>query len=440
MTLSPWFQRCFYPVAPLLLTITPIVSAQTQTLPATGSGHWLYQLGGRDPYLSISRSNNTHIPIEAGADWSIGNVCGFDPKVAFKQQFEEAEDALHNLGRDILTSAIPLARAAVLSELRNINPGLYDTITKGILEAKEQINVSIKSCEQLNADVETGQSPIDGWIKVANRFEWKNGANNGASPVRVRQDILRSGGDGGLTWVGGESAGGVGQPPIELISDTVSVGYRHWDDGNPSSVLRSAFANSEAAQQWITDVVGEKVIRTCTDCTKISTRVGQGLRVQFAEAREHTFNTLTQILEAPDTDLARPSELNVPGMGMVVNAAVIEALADEDAAERELLANRLASELALGRTLEKAIVARSLLRSGQQDPNILANGEALADLSRKQALLDDEIQDILFEQQIRQRLTETPQLLLTRAAQHSARFQVPQKNSLKIEEHSDPDQ
>ena len=392
--------------------------AQDSITPVSGDGLWFYELGGGDPYTRISAANKTRVTLGAGADWGLGGVCGFDPDLSFKNELKNAKRALHNLGRDVLDSARHLARAAVLSEIRAINPGRYDTLVRGVAEAKESVNVAIKSCEEFNANVMAGTNPVDGWIKISSRAKWAEGAASGENPADVHEEVLSEGGNDGVTWVGGRKAGGQGQPPIEVIGDTLGVGYESWDDQEANSSLKSVFPTKESAEEWTTAVVGEKIVRTCVDCPKISTKVGQGLKLQHLEERVQVFDDMVAVLNSDSLTASDLAKVSAPGMGIHISDAVIQGLRTEDSAEREVLVNRMASEIALARTIEKALLARSLLRAGLQDPNIQANGEALEDLRSRLDILNDEIDNTLFEQRVRSEvLTKTPQMILARAAQ-----------------------
>ena len=111
--------------------------------------------------------------------------------------------------------------------------------------------------------------------------------------------------------------------------------------------------------------------------------------------------------------------ISAPGMGLMITEPVILALREESGPERALLANRLSAEIALARTMEKALVALDLLRAGRQEANIAANAEATASIDASIARLQSEIDGILYERDVRQRvLADTARLLSER---HAAR-------------------
>ena len=73
-------------------------------------------------------------------------------------------------------------------------------------------------------------------------------------------------------------------------------------------------------------------------------------------------------------------------------------------AEQAILANRFASELALARVSEKAMITRDLLNIGSQEPNITANDTAVSQLDTARERLDRELNNILYEQEIKSKV------------------------------------
>ena len=410
--LAAWFTAVGFAA---VCTAIPAGHADDAPAIPPSAAPWYYARGGAEPYLNFSGADRTDIEVGAGVAWSLGGVCGFDPRAAFKQQFEDAQDALHNLGNDILGSVVPLARAAVLSEIRQLNPGLYDTITKGVFDAKESLRVSVKTCEQMQSDLSNGKSPTDGWIQIGHRERWARGAAAGKTPAQVADAIRQqAGSEAGIPWVDGRRAGGANTPPIHLVGDPVRAGYRHWLDGD--SGLSRVFPDENAAAAWLTATVGEQTRRLCDGCNPLVVRKAQGLRVHVRKHREQARETLAAITPDGITP-EQAAALSVPGMGVVITRRTLQALWRLPAEERQLLANRLASDVALAKTLEEALIARQLLATGMQDPNVQNNGEALAELERRRQLLDGEIDTVLFERRVRKEVAaETARVITERAA------------------------
>jgi len=402
------------------------VHAQGSPRP-TGSGEWYYVMGGGDPYLGYSQSNRTNIDIGVGARWSLLNACQFDPVASIRNTFEDAQNSLYGLSQQVTSSALLAMKSWGLSQIQQNYPGLYDFMTKGLADAKESFQVAVKNCRDYQRDIEQGDNPIDGWLKVARKTEWASASASGKNPSAVQNKIDTQAADKGVQWVGGEMRGGVGAPPINVIGDTVSTGYEHITgsssggssepgSGSGSSggsntsggvnyqprSIGTVFSSAEEAKTWTTAVVGERIVRTCTTCTKIEVRVGQGLRLQHVEEKTTVIENLNKLVYSDKKPTNEElSTLSAPGMGLLITTDIVDSLRSEKEIERQILLNRLATEIALARLMEKALLARDLLGAGLQEPNIAANEVARSEVSDAKQRLTGEIDNILFEQQVR---------------------------------------
>ena len=85
--------------------------------------------------------------------------------------------------------------------------------------------------------------------------------------------------------------------------------------------------------------------------------------------------------------------------------------------EQPLIATRLVAEIATARTLERALMARRLLLSGRQVPEVYAATVARDHADDAIAELDREIDSLLFETRMRREVvSDTVATLLRRAA------------------------
>lgn len=402
----------------IALTVTSI-DIYAEPLPRpTGSGTWYYTLGGGNPYLGYAQSDRTNIDIGVGARWSTLNACQFDPVSSIRDTFDDAQNSIYSLGQQVTDSALLAIKSWGFSQIQQNYPGLYDFMTKGLADAKASFEVAVKNCRDYQRDLEKGNNPIDGWMKVARKTEWATASASGQNPTTVQRKVDTRAADKGVPWVNGEMRGGVGAPPIDVIGDTVTTGYEHVTGGSteesssqsdgstgvsyqPRSI-RTVFNNAEEAKAWTTAVVGERIVRTCTNCDKIEVRVGQGLRLQHVEEKKKVVEILnTLVYNTESLTNEKLSQLSSPGMGLLVTDKLIFSLRKEREAERLILMNRLSSEITLARSMEKALLARDLLGAGLQEPNIAANEVARNEIDRAKQRLTGEINNILFEQRVR---------------------------------------
>ncbi|EGW1417184.1 integrating conjugative element protein, partial [Salmonella enterica] len=183
--------------------------------------------------------------------------------------------------KDLMGEVMQGATGAVSSLpgmiIQRANPGLYDMITNGILQAGVSFDKSKLSCEAMSkklADYTMGDSA---WTESAVGDEYRDAINrSGGDATRAEQAKDKATGEEGATWISGKKAGGKGQPAIQPVRDMAKAGYNMLN-GQPvtsnSSVTSSAcngsscqiFKNSDAAATAIVQVLGDRSIRTCKD-------------------------------------------------------------------------------------------------------------------------------------------------------------------------------
>lgn len=383
----------------------------------TGDGAWYYAIGGGDPYMYYNQSNKTTLNLSAGAEWNMFRGCSFDPSFGISETFSDIEHNVYGLTEDVLGAATAVFSAWGLSKVQENWPGLYDTLTKGLKDAKDSYTLSLKTCRDAKADLRAGRDPVEGWIAVTRKSSWDKASHYGDNPVEAEQSIEASAGNSGVTFDGGIKKGGIGQPPIKIVQDTVGAGYTHLvgtaspldeDDVSGDPNITRVFPNVAAARNWAKAVVGEREVRTCANCEKLKTTVGQGLRYQFRVEREIVAADLAAIMSQPMNYRITSAELNklsAPGMGVVINDSTIHNLKRAPIDEQQILASKLMGEIALARTMEKALIARDLLNAGAQEPNISASGDtAQTEIEYSRKRLQAEIDNVLFESEVRQKV------------------------------------
>lgn len=399
----------------------------------TGDGAWYYAIGGGDPMMYYNQSNKTTLNLSAGAEWGLLRGCSFDPRFGIAETFSDIKHNVYGMTEDVMGAATAVFSAWGLSKIQENWPGLYDTLTKGLKDAKESYTLSLKTCRDAKADLRAGRDPVEGWIAVTRKSSWDKASRDGANPVEAEQTIEDSSGNNGVTFAGGVKKGGLGQPPIRVVADTVSAGYDHSvgslapadpDDITGDTNITRVFPTAASASAWATAVVGEREVRTCVSCDKLKTKIGQGLRFQYRKEREIVDADLRSLMKQPlnyKMSAAELNKLSVPGMGVVINDLTIQNLKRAPLDEQMILTNKLAGEIALARAMEKALIVRDLLNAGAQEPNISSVGESAEreiEYSRKR--LQSEMDSILFETDVRQKvITNAAGTIASRGAQRN---------------------
>ena len=131
-----------------------------------------------------------------------------------------------------------------------------------------------------------------------------------------------------------------------------------------SSVLRLRISRSSVSLSWF----------TASTANSLAATLGSFLPV--SSVRNTTFENLRA---AGSTSLP-------------ITRGVIEALRDEP--DQDLLARRLASEVALASVLEKALLLQRTLLTGKKEPNVAANQLAVEAVNHESDTLDQEIRNL----------------------------------------------
>jgi len=413
----------------LSVVLTLPICASAQVDRPVGNDQWYYKLGGGESFIYYRQSKRTNVELGVGADWRMFRGCEFDPRVSISDTFKNAQLSIYGLADNLVDSAKGMVTAWGLSKIQESYPTLYDFILNGAKDATQKFQLAMKSCRDYQADLNAKRDPTAGWVAFGKSSSWANAANDGANPVAVEQNIDRTTAERGVTWIGGELRGGRDSDPIKIIQDSTKVGYEHLSDEGAGSTAEGnalgvgmdndsmVFKTVEEAQIWTQEVLGERIITTCTDCDKLEVQVGQGLRLKLVEERDTIIVLLRQVIVAPtNPSLDELNELSVPSLGLVVTDTMIRRLRSLETYEINVFASKLAGEIAMMKVMEKALTARDIIKVGMQEPNVAANNQATQELEAAKARLDSEINDMLFESDIRKKIFSQTAVALTNLA------------------------
>lgn len=127
---------------------------------------------------------------------------------------------------DFLLQAAVLLAYGVQGHGIGSNPALYNLLTNGILQGRLDFDRSKGTCRAIAdkmLDVAGGQM---GWNKIAEGQAMSQAVKSGnTDAVAAVSQVEKQGGNDGITWVGGNKAGGSGQKPINVVGDVTRAGY-----------------------------------------------------------------------------------------------------------------------------------------------------------------------------------------------------------------------
>lgn len=301
-------------------------------------------------------------------------------------------------------------------------PALYNLLTNGILQGRLDYDRSKLTCRAIGERMMNVAGGQTSWDSLSEGFTLKSNVSSGNTDAVSAIEVAETNkGNTGVTWVGGTNTGGASQPPVKVVSDVTRAGYNLQNGRSAtdtSSISSTACANGLICQTWSSPadaanwanrVLGERVQRTCDTCTKTETTPGIGLMPVVQEE----FNTKIQALAdlVNGTSTMNTANLNQAGSNYLpVTRSVIEALRDEP--DQNALGHRLASEVALSATMEKALLLVRTLRAGKKEPNVSANEMAMQAVDQEIATLEQEIASLKTELEVRRALTGNAALVI----------------------------
>jgi len=406
--LNRTIKRCVPMAGLALLLIWPL-----QALPV--DDEFYYLLGGGEPVTRSASNRPATFEIGGSVAWNTDLMCGnFDMSLSVEEQLQGLKGSFSDLMDNVISAATGAVASLPALVIQKVNPALYDLLQNGVLQASEEFHLAQTSCEDIVGIMDEAISH-NGWENVAKGGYWGSESSAGSEILQTRSNADTDGIDAGVIWVEGAQRGGRGQPPIELVGDTVKAGYNQLlqrNPGNNSSMVASCadapiceyWPNPTTMADWVIDVVGEEKIRTCEGCDKISARPGMGLTHQLGIEQVQIATDLEVLVLSNNAPTEAELEAVSGGPGMLISRRVVEAIREEDEHEQAVLINRLAGEMALSRTMERAMIARRALISGMKEPNIANLEIAQDDLAPYVADLEQEIENILFEIEVRDRV------------------------------------
>ena len=388
--------------------------------------HVLYAIGGGRA-VSMSRAPGMQ-SYGVGVDWNANLICGdMSLEVTLRNQLNGITEGFQAIMSDIIESATAAVASLPALIIQRADPGLYNLLTNGILQARLDFDRSKLTCRQIAdrmAQVAGGQL---GWDQLAEGLALRNAVAS-TDAVSAIEEAENNRGNNGVPWVGGENAGGTAQEPIRVVSDTTRAGYNLLNgraitdtsaiDENACNARLTCevWPSPDAAAAWAVRVLGETEHRTCETCTKTQATAGVGLTPLIQEEYERKIQAL-QGLVSGNQPLTIENLEAAGSTAMPITRGVIESLRDEQ--DQDLLAKRLASEVALATVLERALLLQRILLAGAKEPNVAANRLAQDAIYREGEWLNREIDNLRTELEVRRTLASNAPIAIIE--RHSGR-------------------
>lgn len=383
----------------------------------------LYSIGGGNA-VSMGRAGNMQ-SIGVGIGWNSNLMCGnMDLSTTLHNQLNGLTGGFQSIMGSVIQNATGAVASLPALIIQRADPGLYNLLTNGILQARLDFDRSKASCRAMAERMANIAGNQTGWGSLAEGQALKEAIGQNKDAVAVTAQAESDNGNTGVPWVGGNKAGGRGQPPIRVVSEVTKAGFnllnnRPASDTSTiapndcnSGMLCGTWRSPHEAAAFANRVLGEVQQQTCETCTKSTTTAGVGLTPLIQEEYEAKLEALHELISGakpPSTE-----NLNLAGSNsMPITRGVITALRDEP--DQEILAQRLVSEIAVTSVLEKALLLQRALLAGNKEPNVAANEIATAAVNTERQSLQQEITNLKTELELRRSLTSnSPAAIIAR--------------------------
>jgi len=381
-----------------------------------------YTLGGGSVISQPpTRNNMKKLGISAG--WSSDLMCGnFDLKTTVANQLNGVTDGFKNLMGDVIQGATGAVASLPAMVIQRANPGLYDALTNGVLQANVAFDKAQLNCQNM-AKRMMEFSDTSKWTQAAMAEEYKTLVNSGEKDA-VSADIKyrKVKGNEGRKWIGGEIRGGKGQKAIRPTYDFVSAGFNMMNDLPVTSThsVNAAECNGSSCQKFkdaedaanaIVQVLGDRSLRTCTATSECSSGdedqqpgmsiAGTGFSPMLENAVKYNTEHLVKLVNGSEK-LSSENLSKLKTGSLAVSPGVIRSLQRDP--DNLPLTARLASELAMADTVETALIMRRMLITGMREPNVRDQPDAMEEGTHSIEALDREISALKNEMELKREL------------------------------------
>ncbi|HAV1520144.1 TPA: integrating conjugative element protein [Vibrio parahaemolyticus] len=397
----------------LLSSTVSAESTRDRLEPILENGPWYYEVGGAR-YVPLTKLDNTRVSAGAGIRWNGNLMCSnLDPSVSIDAFMNGAKEGFINLQRNAVNTFKGVIASLPGLALQHADPGLYELLSTGFIQAEELFNIELANCRQVTRDLATSQPNYE-WVKASGFGGLSNVFNRDGAPISsvnkdagiLMDDTEENAGREGVDWVCGEKAGGDGQDSIKssdiVLSSFNQLAGRDSCDTSSVSVTDSSplhvshWDSPQSAKQWFIDVVGDVEVNTTPSKKPIDTKIGTGLMPKIEETFKDVSDKMDRIVTS-----SQPPTLNdlraVSFTDVLVSRSMVESLRRDP--QGRMLAQRLALDISLQREMMRALTMRRMLMSGKDievvsalEPSQKMVNDAIERLSKEIRIVREEIE------------------------------------------------
>ena len=376
-----------------------------------------------------------HDRIRGDASLSLGYSCGsFDLGQNLRQMFGRLTGGLDRAVDSLVYAATGAMASLPLYLLRQANPNLADMMENMMLRYEAEYRLAVKSCRDAEREILAGGNPYYDWIRWGRQDSWERSAGAGMPVDEIAGTVARK--HGCITWIGGKKyfCDDGDRREIRVVEDVGTEGCRLLaradaaaaaPAGAPPSRLKAHWPTADAAVEEILQMTGETVITNA----RTTPPAGQPPRGVAALLHEDAARTARGLDAAVGRSLAggapAPGALAALGVpGLAVTPSLLWTLGGMAPDLRAAAVERIATEIALLRAMEKVNLARRVLLAGSRLPEVEASPARERIREDAIGLLEMEARLLGDEYALRTRAASSTAAALMRAARDRRRGPV----------------
>ncbi|WP_440993554.1 integrating conjugative element protein [Cysteiniphilum litorale] len=434
----------------LALHSSSVYAAYSSNVPSPSDSPLYYSIGGGDVVPDPPSMSNS-ISVSISGLGAMNYNCGlFNRNASIANALNGVEDSAMNMFNNAVNSAEGAVMEMPAYIIAKANPSLYQLMQNGLFSGFGDFDLGLKSCGQMQQDIDNGKNPYNGMFKASTSNHWKAfqygsdsrsslnqlsySASEQSDVNQARTKIAESNGADGVQWTHGATihnayhAGGDGQPAILLTYDIVMAGVNamlsnkdYYADANipKTDSLHQFFAKPSEAAKWAQDVLGEKTITTGGG--NKGTQPGKGLLPKVQSQYEDVFKGLVDLVGGS-------KEINVDNLKAVstnrlmISGDIIQNLQTDPAMRRSMETSALAQGVAALRVIDKAQELILILQTARQVPSISINEVAQDQITEDITTLNSQIKQIVDNNETNKKLlTSTIGNMMAARAQYVAK-------------------
>lgn len=200
-----------------------------------------YTIGG-GTVISQPPSNNNMEKISMGINWDSDFMCGnFDVTTTVKNQLNGVTNGFKDMMGTVITGATGAVASLPAMVLQRANPGLYELLSNGILQATVAFDKAQLNCQNMATKM-TDFAYSSKWTQASIGEEFKKIVSITPDAVAADNQLKTTTGKEGVKWIGGQKRGGSGQKAIRPTHDMAKAGF---------NILNKQPVTSSGGGKWI---------------------------------------------------------------------------------------------------------------------------------------------------------------------------------------------